>query len=225
MCAVSSLLLLGLLAHVTRGDLEAYLAASYASGGGLIEQTPPLFSALKQNGQRLSQLAREGGEVDLDAKTRPIRVYSIEVTEFAPPFFTVSISSGSGFYVRSLMRDIGARFTCGATLVDLVRTRQCGFDIGDEHLIEVGLEELVRGRTRRDDRIDAPPATLAPADHTKSSTITTYTGLPCTRDNVLRVLAVPIEQRRLASAILGSPDEADRDADSASDQDELTHAA
>lgn len=136
---VIALLVLTCSDHITRSSLESFLSTSYASSGGLVDQMPPLFSALKQNGERLSHLAREGmaDTVNLESKTRPVQVYSIRIVEFDPPFFTLDVRCGSGFYIRSLIRDIGEHFGCGAVMIDLMRTSQNGFDINDQRVISM----------------------------------------------------------------------------------------
>lgn len=124
---------------MTLSDLESYLSSSYGAEGGRISQKPPLYSALKQNGQRISNLVREGhaDQVDLNAKIRYVDVFSIRVIEFEPPYYTLDITCGSGFYVRSLIRDIGQHFDCGSTMLDLMRVEQSGFDVNDSHVIRL----------------------------------------------------------------------------------------
>lgn len=118
--------------HVTREALEEFLNTRYsARTGGVIQQTPPIYSALKQNGVRLSELARTGqvDESDAATKTRDVEVHSIKVTEFNLPYYSLEIVCGSGFYVRSCVRDIGQHFDCGSTTISLVRTKQSGFQL------------------------------------------------------------------------------------------------
>lgn len=92
-------------------------------------QTPPVFSAVKVNGQRAYKLAREGKAPEL--APRPIRIESIQLAEYAYPFvhFTVAVSSGT--YIRSLVEDVGKKLGTGAYMSDLRRTKVGGFTIDD----------------------------------------------------------------------------------------------
>ena len=88
---------------------------------GLIEQSPPMFSAVKIGGQPLYKLARKG--ITVERARRPVNVHSIEVTAFEPPFVGLRISCSKGTYVRSLCNDIGEVLGVGAHVVALRRTR------------------------------------------------------------------------------------------------------
>ncbi|KAG7166975.1 tRNA pseudouridine synthase 1-like [Homarus americanus] len=72
---------------------------------GKIKQVPPLYSALKKNGRRYSDLAQEG--VNFSIEPRTVHCYKLKLQDFEPPYFTLSIVSGPGFYVRSLVNDLG----------------------------------------------------------------------------------------------------------------------
>lgn len=87
---------------------------------GDIMQTPPIYSAMKVNGQRAYKLAREGKEVILEP--RPAKIYSIKVTNYVYPEakFTCEVSSGT--YIRSLVSDVGQVLDTGAYMSDLRRT-------------------------------------------------------------------------------------------------------
>jgi tRNA pseudouridine55 synthase len=104
---------------------------------GEILQVPPIYSALRKNGKRLYELAREGAtEEDLDAlgiPARPVVVNSLEVkpSDQGLPFFNLSVSCGGGTYIRSLIRDIGTSLGTHATMTHLVRTQQGPFIIDD----------------------------------------------------------------------------------------------
>ena len=96
---------------------------------GNIEQIPPMYSALKQNGQRLYDLARSGVEV-----TRPPRsgtIYSIDIVQYSYPLLTLSVTCGSGVYIRSLAYDIGNTLECGAYVTSLIRQRSGSFRISE----------------------------------------------------------------------------------------------
>lgn len=76
---------------------------------GIVQQMPPIFSALKVAGRRSHELARQGIDVQLTA--RPIRIDEIKITQFDWPILSVEISCGKGTYIRSIARDIGEK--CG----------------------------------------------------------------------------------------------------------------
>ena len=88
---------------------------------------PPLYSALKINGKRSSDLVRSGKEVEL--KARDIQIFQLELLEFDLPYFTIKSTVSGGCYVRSLVRDIGIRLKTHAHVVDLQRTRQAQYDL------------------------------------------------------------------------------------------------
>lgn len=87
---------------------------------GDIEQIPPMYSAIKVDGQKLYQLARKG--VEIERKPRKITVYSIDVYDFDGTSFMMDVHCGKGTYIRSLCRDIGASLGCGAAMDTLERT-------------------------------------------------------------------------------------------------------
>ena len=101
---------------------------------GRIEQTPPMFSALKRRGKRLYELARQGIEVQREPRT--MTVHSIRLTDWRPPIATVQIECSRGFYMRSLAHDIGVELGCGAHLQSLTRLRTGRLRIADAVSIE-----------------------------------------------------------------------------------------
>jgi tRNA pseudouridine55 synthase len=101
----------------------------FARFTGEIEQVPPAFSALKQDGRPLYQLARKGLEVR--PKARKVRVYEFELLEWNPPRATVRCRVSAGTYVRALARDVGQALGTVATLDTLVRTRVGRFTVED----------------------------------------------------------------------------------------------
>ncbi|XP_066457497.1 pseudouridylate synthase TRUB1 [Eleutherodactylus coqui] len=117
--------------HICREDVEKVLETFT----GDILQVPPLFSALKKNGKRLSCLVREGAAVEAKA-ARPVVVYKLALTDFQPPLFTVDVECGGGFYVRSLIRDIGEALSSCACVKELIRTKQGPFTLDDRTLRE-----------------------------------------------------------------------------------------
>jgi tRNA pseudouridine55 synthase len=108
---------------------RAALIAAMARLTGAIEQTPPMFSAVKVDGRRLHQLARAGAEVERAA--RPVEVGRFELVDFVPPRARFAVDCSKGTYVRSLVADLGTALGCGAHLTALRRTRSGAFTIGD----------------------------------------------------------------------------------------------
>ena len=103
-------------------DLSAEgLEQVLASFRGEIEQLPPPFSAVRQDGQRLYQRARAGQEVRLPK--RRVRILGLELLSWSRPDLVLEVTCGSGTYVRSLAHDLGERLGCGAYLRGLVRLR------------------------------------------------------------------------------------------------------
>lgn len=96
---------------------------------GIIEQTPPAYSAVKLDGERAYSLARQGQEVEL--KSRPVRIDSINVVSCNWPLLNVTIRCGSGTYVRSIARDLGDQLGCGGLMTNLVRTAIGAFSLQD----------------------------------------------------------------------------------------------
>lgn len=103
--------------EVTREELEKALQEFH----GDIWQVPPPFSAKKIAGRRAYELARKGVAVNIPPKK--VSIYSLELKQFQFPHFTFSCDVSSGFYVRSLVHDIGGKLKVGATVVEVHRTR------------------------------------------------------------------------------------------------------
>ena len=89
-------------------------------------QRPPAYSAIKKQGVRSYKLAREGVEVELEP--RPVNVKEIELTEFSGTTFSLELRVSKGTYIRSIVRDIGEHFGCGAHVTDLRRLAVSPFD-------------------------------------------------------------------------------------------------
>ncbi len=97
---------------------------------GDIMQTPPMYSALKVDGKKLVDLAREG--ITVERKARPITVYSIAVANGeSPADYILDVHCSKGTYIRTLCADIGASLGCGGAMSSLVRTASGSFDIAD----------------------------------------------------------------------------------------------
>ncbi len=88
---------------------------------GEIWQVPPPFSAKKLAGHKAYELARKGINVEMSPKK--VSIYSLELKEFQFPYFTLACDVSSGFYVRSLVHDIGKKLSVGAMVVEVRRTR------------------------------------------------------------------------------------------------------
>ena len=105
---------------------------------GIVNQTPPMYSAVKMDGKRLYKLARAGADVDVARKTRPVSIHGIKVLEFVYPKLVMEVECGKGTYIRSLAHDLGESLGCGGHIADLIRL-QCG---SFQHEDSVTLEQL-----------------------------------------------------------------------------------
>jgi tRNA pseudouridine55 synthase len=111
---------------------------------GVIQQTPPLYSAIKQGGKKLYELARAGVEESaVEITSREVTISQLHVTRFVAGDASTQqarailhIECSGGTYIRSLVRDIGRSLSCGATMTFLVRTRNGFFSIDDAHTAE-----------------------------------------------------------------------------------------
>ena len=101
---------------------------------GEIEQIPPMYSALKHNGKKLYELAREG--ITVERKARKITLYAIECLAFKDDLLTLDVRCSKGTYIRTLAEDIGHALGCGATVKELRRTEAGQFKLGDARVIE-----------------------------------------------------------------------------------------
>ena len=108
---------------------EAQFEEALQTFVGEIEQTPPPYSAVKVQGRKAYEMAREGEEVEL--APRKITVHHLEVLEWAPPEVVIDVHCSSGTYVRSLANDLGVMLGCGAYLVGLRRTKSGRFSLRD----------------------------------------------------------------------------------------------
>lgn len=96
---------------------------------GKYEQIPPMYSALKVNGQKLCDLAREGKEVE--RKARPVEIYEIRILEIDLPRVCMTVSCSKGTYIRTLCNDIGERLGCYGCMEKLTRTKVGQFLLKD----------------------------------------------------------------------------------------------
>ena len=101
---------------------------------GDIEQIPPMYSALKVDGQKLCDLARKG--VSVERKPRPITIFSIEAEATdTPSDYILKVKCSSGTYIRTLCADIGERLGCGGAMATLCRSSAGDFSIDCSHTI------------------------------------------------------------------------------------------
>lgn len=98
---------------------------------GEIEQTPPVYSAIKINGQRAYKLARSGQAVDMPA--RRVKIYDIKLINYNYPYLTIEAKVSSGTYIRSLAIDIGKELGVGAYTVQLRRLSVGDYSVDDAH--------------------------------------------------------------------------------------------
>jgi tRNA pseudouridine55 synthase len=130
---------------VSRGDpsgvTKEKLLSALDSFRGLIEQTPPMYSAVKHGGKPLYQLARSG--IKVARKSRKRWVYRLELLGWQPPVATIEVECGQGTYIRSLADDLGQLLGCGGSLKSLVRLR-CGIFTIEDAITIPQLEEGFR---------------------------------------------------------------------------------
>ncbi len=111
---------------------------------GSYEQVPPMYSALKVNGKKLYELAREGKEVERKARTVFLR--EISVSDIRLPEVSFAVTCSSGTYIRTLCRDIGEKLGCGGCMKKLLRTRVDRFDMKDSLRLSQIEETMAEGR-------------------------------------------------------------------------------
>ena len=88
---------------------------------GIQDQIPPMYSALKVNGKKMYEMAREG--IEIERKPRRVEIYSIRDITIKGQMITFYVEVSSGTYIRSLVRDIGEKLSFWATMTKLIRTR------------------------------------------------------------------------------------------------------
>jgi len=109
--------------HINEEDFRSALSSFL----GEKEQKAPIYSALRINGKRMYDLARKG--IEIKPKIRKVELFSVELIDFSAPFFQIKIICGKGFYVRSLINDIGKKLNSLSHMVDLRRTLSGAFSI------------------------------------------------------------------------------------------------
>ena len=120
----------GEVSHLTREQVSDALQSFI----GLIEQRPPMYSAVKVQGQRLYKLARAG--IEVERKPRSVEIHDITLVDFSLPKITLDVECGKGVYIRSLAHDLGEALGCGGYVSSLVRLSCGGFDSADSVTLE-----------------------------------------------------------------------------------------
>ncbi len=169
---------------VSRDDVEQALAGFV----GEIQQTPPMYSALKYQGQPLYRYARAGKTVPRQERT--VRIYRLELLKFDSPVVEIELEVGKGAYVRSVAHDMGEQLGCHAHMEQLTRVRSGPFTLDSA----VQLSELEAAAERGDWE-----ALLLPADRVLESWYAALLGEPHSRDvkhGQLLVLT-PVSSKRI----------------------------
>ena len=113
---------------------EEDVLAVCATFVGDILQTPPMYSALKVNGRKLVDLAREG--ITVERQARPITVHSLKAVKLEEDLYELDVSCSKGTYIRTLCADIGAKLGCGGAMARLTRTESGHFSLAEACTIE-----------------------------------------------------------------------------------------
>lgn len=128
---------------------EESVRRAVMSFAGEYEQIPPMYSALKINGKKLCDLARQGKEVE--RRPRSVVIHEMEILDVTMPVVTMRVHCSKGTYIRTLCQDIGEKLGCGGCMESLVRTRVSEFRIAEAKTLsqiaryrdENRLEELI----------------------------------------------------------------------------------
>jgi tRNA pseudouridine55 synthase len=127
----------------TQDEIEATLSSFV----GQIEQIPPMYSAVKQEGQPLYKLARQGKTVE--RSPRSVEIYAIGLLLWAPPALSIEVTCSPGTYIRSLAHDLGQRLSSGAYLAALVRLSSGNFTLEDATSLDRLAEAFEHGQGDR----------------------------------------------------------------------------
>lgn len=141
--------------QITRSDLEEILK-NYE---GEITQIPPMYSALKVNGKKLYDLAREG--IEIERKKRRVTIYDIELLDFDFPYAKLKVTCSKGTYIRTLVDDVGEELKTFAYVKDLCRVRVGDFKIenaiSSDEILEMDKENLILSLNNLDMALDNFP--------------------------------------------------------------------
>ena len=116
---------------IQRADVEAKIGLFL----GDINQMPPMYSAIKQGGRKLYDLARSGQTVEREL--RPVRIDSLNIVNWSPPEFTLDVVCSAGTYIRSLAYDVGEALSVGAHLSGLARLSSGTFKLEEAETLEI----------------------------------------------------------------------------------------
>lgn len=187
---------------LTPADIERVLAQFR----GTLQQIPSMFSALKKDGKPLYELARQGIEVEREART--IHIYRLELLSVEPLFWELEVACSKGTYIRNLVEDIGEALGCGAHVVELRRLASGPFQLQDDLNLDHLREVAEHGFEALDALLLAPWAAMADKPKIALTENTTYylmqgqpvraNGLPSTGE----VLIFDPEQRFLGLGIM-----------------------
>lgn len=118
---------------------------------GQISQIPPMYSAIKVQGRPLYQMARQGVEIEREA--RDVIIHRLDLKAFESPFLKVSVTCSKGTYIRVLAEDIGLSLGCGGTLAELRRTGTGDFSLDQAFTLE---QLALMSPIERDDQLTRP---------------------------------------------------------------------
>lgn len=116
--------------NVTEEDVRKAIAGFV----GVQQQIPPMYSALKVDGKKLYELAREGKTVE--RKAREITIESIEILDISLPKIRMLVTCSKGTYIRTLCNDIGGKLGCGGTMASLIRRKTAGFTLEEAKTLD-----------------------------------------------------------------------------------------
>ena len=170
--------------HVTREQLHEAVKAFV----GDYDQIPPMFSAIKQDGKKLYELAREG--IEVERKPRKIHIDAITILDDShledEHMFTMEVKCSKGTYIRTLCHDIGLRLGCGAAMQHLTRTRVGAFNL--ETAFTLSQIEQMRDDGTLMDNIQSPEFIFRDLDkvHVKDSArVLLENGNSFRKDNII----------------------------------------
>jgi tRNA pseudouridine55 synthase len=113
---------------------------------GKLSQIPPMYSAIKQDGKKLYELARKG--IEVERKSRDITIYDLEYLGKSGDDFSLRIECSKGTYIRTLCHDLGEKLGCGAALSALRRTKSGDFSVDDAYTLSEIEERAGRGEAQ-----------------------------------------------------------------------------
>ncbi len=153
-------------APFTKSELENCLKAFV----GPIDQVPPMYSALKHQGRKLYEYARDG--LTIERKPRRITIYQLELIEYNQDQLMLDVHCSKGTYIRTLAEDIGQALGCGGSVNKLRRLTVGSFSINQAHtieqLLEMDDEQLLQSMIAVDNPLSGMPAVNVTAEQAKA---------------------------------------------------------